>query len=176
MNFFFGQTGGADLCPSATYSSGLRGYSSSSRYSPHLRRSLPNMLHPHHPHHQDQPPKIYPAHLLFTTNYRLPNDVDRCHLEVSLHHFNFKFKKIKTKFKKVKTKFKNRNFKFKILKSKFKNSNFKFKKLKTKFKNRNFKFKKRKSEYEKKVTSISKKLKCKSESFLLTWYMIMKVI
>ncbi|RXG55271.1 hypothetical protein Avbf_15482 [Armadillidium vulgare] len=57
-----------ELCPSATYSSGLRGYS----YSPHFRRSLPNM------HHMaSDPPKIYPAHLLFTTNYRLPNDVDR---------------------------------------------------------------------------------------------------
>lgn len=65
----------AELCASATYSSGLRGYSS---YSPHLRRSLPNMHHM-----SSEPPKIYPAHLLLVTNYRLPNDVDRCHLEVS---------------------------------------------------------------------------------------------
>ena len=38
----------------------------------------------------------------------------------TLHHFNFKFKKVKTKFK-------NRNFKLKKLKNKFKNRNFKFK-------------------------------------------------
>ena len=31
-----------------------------------------------------EPPKIYPAHLLFTDNYRLPIDVNRCHLEVIL--------------------------------------------------------------------------------------------
>ncbi|RXG71072.1 Actin-binding LIM protein 3 [Armadillidium vulgare] len=69
-----------ELCPSATYSSGLRGYS----YSPHFRRSLPNM------HHMaSDPPKIYPAHLLFTTNYRLPNDVDRCHLERHLSDVDF---------------------------------------------------------------------------------------
>ena len=59
-----------------------------------------------------------------------------------LHHFNFKFKKLKTKFKKLKTKFKK-------LKTKFKNRNFKFKKLKTKFKNHNFKFKKVKSKFKK---------------------------
>lgn len=64
----------AELCASTTYSSGLRGYTS---YSPHLRRSLPNMHHM-----SSEPPKIYPAHLLFVSNYRLPNDVDRCHLEV----------------------------------------------------------------------------------------------
>ena len=69
-------------------------------------------------------------------------------LYLILHHFNFKFKKVKTKFKnrnfkfkKLKTKFKNRNFKFKNLKNKFKNRNFKFKKLKTKFKNIKTKFK-----------------------------------
>lgn len=66
----------AELCASTTYSSGLRGYTS---YSPHLRRSLPNMHHM-----SSEPPKIYPAHLLFVSNYRLPNDVDRCHLEVGL--------------------------------------------------------------------------------------------
>ena len=72
-----------------------------------------------------------------------------------LHHFNFKFKKVRTKFKnrnikfkKVKTKFKNSNFKFKKLKTKLKNRNFKFKKLKTKFKNRNFKFKNLKSKFK----------------------------
>ena len=36
----------------------------------------------------NEPPKIYPAHLLFTTNYRLPVDVDRCQLEVP-HSFFF---------------------------------------------------------------------------------------
>ena len=58
-----------------------------------------------------------------------------------LHHFHFKFKKVKTKFK-------NRNFKFKKLKSKFKNRNFKLKKVESKFKNRNFKFKKVKSKFK----------------------------
>lgn len=71
----------AELCASATYSSGLRGYSS---YSPHLRRSLPNMHHM-----SSEPPKIYPAHLLLVTNYRLPNDVDRCHLERHLSDTDF---------------------------------------------------------------------------------------
>ena len=59
-----------------------------------------------------------------------------------LHHFNIKFKKLKTKFKKLKTKFEK-------IKSKFKNRNFKFKKLKSKFKNSNSKFKKLKSEFKK---------------------------
>ncbi|XP_045104500.1 actin-binding LIM protein 3-like isoform X5 [Portunus trituberculatus] len=71
----------AELCASATYSSGLRGYSS---YSPHLRRSLPNMHHM-----SSEPPKIYPAHLLLVSNYRLPNDVDRCHLERHLSDTDF---------------------------------------------------------------------------------------
>ena len=38
-------------------------------------------------HMASEPPKIYPAHLLLITNYRLPNDVDRCHLEVSLYQY-----------------------------------------------------------------------------------------
>ncbi|XP_066946544.1 actin-binding LIM protein 2-like isoform X24 [Macrobrachium rosenbergii] len=71
----------AELCASTTYSSGLRGYSS---YSPHLRRSLPNMHHM-----SSEPPKIYPAHLLLVSNYRLPNDVDRCHLERHLSDTDF---------------------------------------------------------------------------------------
>nr|XP_027234715.1 actin-binding LIM protein 1-like isoform X1 [Penaeus vannamei] len=71
----------AELCASTTYSSGLRGYTS---YSPHLRRSLPNMHHM-----SSEPPKIYPAHLLFVSNYRLPNDVDRCHLERHLSDAEF---------------------------------------------------------------------------------------
>lgn len=35
-----------------------------------------------------EPPKIYPAHLLFTDNYRLPIDVDRCQLEVQKNLFH----------------------------------------------------------------------------------------
>lgn len=51
----------------------------------HLRRSLPNMSAAALAAQQalaNEPPKIYPAHLLFTNNYRLPVDVDRCQLEV----------------------------------------------------------------------------------------------
>lgn len=32
----------------------------------------------------NEPAKIYPYHLLVITNYRLPADVDRCNLEVSI--------------------------------------------------------------------------------------------
>lgn len=55
-----------------------------SSYSPHLRRSLPNMTHM-----STEPPKIYPVHLLSTRNYRLPSDVDRCHLERHLSNEDF---------------------------------------------------------------------------------------
>jgi len=59
----------------------------------HLRRSLPNMsaatLAAHQAHSSADPPKIYPAHLLFTSNYRLPADVDRCHLERHLSDTEF---------------------------------------------------------------------------------------
>ncbi|KAG8287558.1 Actin-binding LIM protein 3 [Homalodisca vitripennis] len=68
---------GPELATSSTYTGGL-GYVPS--YSPHLRRSLPNMA----ASHSSEPPKIYPYHLLLITNYRLPADVDRCNLEVSL--------------------------------------------------------------------------------------------
>ena len=57
----------------------------------HLRRSLPNMSAAALAAQQalsNEPPKIYPAHLLFTTNYRLPVDVDRCQLEVPHSFFN----------------------------------------------------------------------------------------
>lgn len=67
---------GPELVSSSTYTGGL-GYVPS--YSPHLRRSLPNMIAPH----SNEPPKIYPYHLLLITNYRLPADVDRCNLEVN---------------------------------------------------------------------------------------------
>lgn len=46
-------------------------------YSPHLRRSMPNVNW----HMSQDPPRLYPYHLLCTANYRLPSDVDRCHLE-----------------------------------------------------------------------------------------------
>ena len=50
----------------------------------HLRRSLPNMSAAALAAQQsNEPAKIYPAHLLFTTNYRLPVDVNRCTLEVT---------------------------------------------------------------------------------------------
>lgn len=34
-------------------------------------------------------PKIYPIHLLLTSNYRLPHDVDRCNLERHLADSDF---------------------------------------------------------------------------------------
>lgn len=40
-------------------------------------------------HMSSEPPKIYPAHLLLVSNYRLPNDVDRCHLERHLSDTDF---------------------------------------------------------------------------------------
>lgn len=55
--------------------------STSLPFSPHLRRSLPNMNAPIHT--SSDPPKIYPYHLLMITNYRLPPGVDRMNLEVS---------------------------------------------------------------------------------------------
>ena len=44
-----------------------------------MRNSMPNV----NLHKTNDPPKLYPYHLLIITNYRLPVDVDRCHLEVS---------------------------------------------------------------------------------------------
>jgi len=58
----------------------------------HLRRSLPNMSAAALAAQQSlssEPPKIYPAHLLFTDNYRLPIDVDRCQLERHLSDTEF---------------------------------------------------------------------------------------
>lgn len=54
-----------------------------------LRRSMPNvsLLHMH----SEGPPKLYPYHLLATTNYRLPPDVDRCHLERHLSNEEFQY-------------------------------------------------------------------------------------
>ncbi|XP_015783551.1 actin-binding LIM protein 2 isoform X2 [Tetranychus urticae] len=67
------------------FSDGISGYRYAS-YSPHLRRSMPNVnFHLH----SNEPPKLYPYHLLTTTNYRLPPDVDRCHLERHLSNDEF---------------------------------------------------------------------------------------
>ncbi|KAL1137647.1 hypothetical protein AAG570_009343, partial [Ranatra chinensis] len=49
----------------------------------YLRRSLPNMCAVQHAG------KVYPYHLLITTNYRLPPDVDRCNLERHLSEAEF---------------------------------------------------------------------------------------
>lgn len=46
-----------------------------------VRRSLPNMATSHLLH---EPAKLYPYHLLLITNYRLPPDVDRLNLEVTI--------------------------------------------------------------------------------------------
>ncbi|KAK7864071.1 hypothetical protein R5R35_002720 [Gryllus longicercus] len=72
----------ADLPVSTTFAGGLR-YAAS--YSPHLRRSLPNMSHPM----STEPARVYPYHLLQITNYRLPADVDRLNLERHLSDVEF---------------------------------------------------------------------------------------
>ncbi|XKL66403.1 hypothetical protein PGB90_009823 [Kerria lacca] len=56
-------------------------------FSPHLRRSLPNMSASVHT--SSEPPKIYPYHLLMITNYRLPPGVDRLNLERHLSDAEF---------------------------------------------------------------------------------------
>ena len=65
--------------PSVAGASTRTGFQRShSSYSAHLRRSMPNVnFHLH----TNEPAKLYPYHLLVTTNYRLPPQVDRCHLE-----------------------------------------------------------------------------------------------
>jgi len=69
------------------FSEGFTGYRYAS-YSPHLRRSMPNVnLH----QHSNEPPRQYPYHLLITNNYRLPPDVDRCHLERHLQNSEFEY-------------------------------------------------------------------------------------
>ncbi|ODN01148.1 Actin-binding LIM protein 1 [Orchesella cincta] len=72
---------GADIRSSTTYTGGFR-YPSA---SPHLRRSLPNMT----PVMSTEPLKVYPYHLLMTSNYRLPADVDRNNLERHLSDAEF---------------------------------------------------------------------------------------
>lgn len=70
---------------------------SSTASSAHLRRSMPNVAHSrdsalgNQHRHLDGPPKLYPYHLLATTNYRLPSDVDRCHLERHLSNEEFQY-------------------------------------------------------------------------------------
>ncbi|XP_065215240.1 actin-binding LIM protein 3-like isoform X3 [Planococcus citri] len=56
-------------------------------FSPHLRRSLPNMSASVHT--SLEPPKIYPYHLLMISNYRLPPGVDRLNLERHLSDAEF---------------------------------------------------------------------------------------
>ncbi|XP_046643863.1 actin-binding LIM protein 1-like isoform X2 [Daphnia pulicaria] len=81
------------LMPVTTTSShALPPQSAPFRAHTHLRRSLPNMSAAALAAQQalsNEPPKIYPAHLLFTTNYRLPVDVDRCQLERHLSDTEF---------------------------------------------------------------------------------------
>jgi len=77
-----------DLRASTTYTQGLRNISTSEQsgrsYSAHINRSLPNMAAA-----LPKAPKIYPIHLLMTSNYRLPNDADRCNLERHLSDTDF---------------------------------------------------------------------------------------
>ncbi|CAG0880026.1 unnamed protein product [Darwinula stevensoni] len=77
-----GRISARELRVSETFTSGLRSHPIAS--APHLRQSLPNMGAP-----SEEPPKIYPLHLLLTTNYRLPGDVDRCNLERHLSDVDF---------------------------------------------------------------------------------------
>ncbi|XP_067142769.1 actin-binding LIM protein 2-like isoform X1 [Centruroides vittatus] len=69
---------------STPYSDGYSSFRYPS-YSPHLRRSMPNV----NLHLSNEPPKLYPYHLLITNNYRLPPDIDRCHLERHLSNEEF---------------------------------------------------------------------------------------
>merc|ERR1719323_2826745 len=80
-----------DLRSSTTYTQGLRHVSTvepprprSSGHHSHINRSLPNMTAA-----LPKAPKIYPIHLLLTSNYRLPNDDDRCNLERHLSDADF---------------------------------------------------------------------------------------
>jgi actin-binding LIM protein len=86
----------SELRSSTTFGGGLqRCYpafatsAASSSYSPHLRRSLPTLNHSMAAAMSAasaEPPKLYPYHLLVTSNYRLPADVDRLNLEVSCYN------------------------------------------------------------------------------------------
>jgi hypothetical protein len=60
--------------------------------SPKLNRSLPEMPGPHRDSITSftmTSPNVYPLHLLLTTNYRLPVDVDRNNLEKHLTDADF---------------------------------------------------------------------------------------
>ena len=66
---------------STTYTAGLERATPTSRMTPEeCSDSLPSMM---------QASNVYPLHLLFTTNYRLPGDVDRCNLEKHLSDADF---------------------------------------------------------------------------------------
>ena len=79
-----------DIRASTTYSQGLRNFStvdhSASRTATtsSFNKSLPNMTAA-----LPKDSKLYPIHLLLTSNYRLPNDVDRCNLERHLSDTDF---------------------------------------------------------------------------------------
>ena len=83
-----------DIRASTTYTQGLRNIStvsgpggrgnSSSNSTSQFNRSLPNMAAA-----LPKANKFYPIHLLLTSNYRLPNDVDRCNLERHLNDTDF---------------------------------------------------------------------------------------
>lgn len=60
-------------------------------YNPYLRRSLPNVNQNYHHIVQEGPLKLYPYHVLMTCNFRLPPDVDRCHLERHLSDEEFQY-------------------------------------------------------------------------------------
>ena len=84
-----------DIRASTTYTQGLRNIStvsgpggrqikSSNTTTSQFNRSLPNMTAA-----LPKANKFYPIHLLLTSNYRLPNDVDRCNLERHLNDTDF---------------------------------------------------------------------------------------
>ncbi|CAG0915423.1 unnamed protein product [Notodromas monacha] len=76
-----------EIVTSETFTPGMRAAAGSSGMAAHLRQSLPNMKVPLPG--SGEPPKIYAMHLLMTTNYRLPGDVDRANLERHLSEAEF---------------------------------------------------------------------------------------
>ena len=77
-----------DIKSSTTYTQGLKSATKEEEGGrtsvAYMNRSLPNMNAC-----LQKAPKIYPIHLLLTTNYRLPKDVDRCNLENHLSDNDF---------------------------------------------------------------------------------------
>lgn len=66
---------------SSTTGAGRHGGSYDGTMAAHLRRSMPNVnMHSC----TSEPAVMHPYYSLMTTNYRLPPNVDRCHLEVSI--------------------------------------------------------------------------------------------